>query len=207
MSKEVMLLKFDPSEVPADDAYPVFIPSVAVMISFASPEGRASITPIVAWSVVSRFPFMVVIALCHSHYTCNYFPRYSNRIIHETGEFVLNIPHEGLRDAVSKTGEVSGNDPTVDKFAFAGLTPGPAQTVRCPIVTECPINLECKVTSVVRTGSHDLFIAEVTAIQHDPILSRDIQDDKMVVDMLLPDKETGATQPRRLFWRTLPALS
>ncbi|MCZ7545542.1 MAG: flavin reductase family protein [Anaerolineae bacterium] len=207
MSKETIRLKFDPAEIPEDDSYPVFVPSVAVMISFASPEGRASITPIVAWSIVSRFPFMAVIALCHGHYTDNYFPRYSNRTIREAGEFVLNIPHDGLRDAISKTGDVSGNDPTVDKFAYAGLTPGPAQTVKCPIIVECPINLECKVTSIVRTGSHDLFIAEVTAIQHDPILSRDIQDDMMVVKMLLKDAETGATQERQMLWRTLPTFS
>jgi flavin reductase (DIM6/NTAB) family NADH-FMN oxidoreductase RutF len=207
MTKEVLYLDRQPPEKIEDDSYPVFIPSVAVLISLASPEGRASITPIVAWSVVSRFPFMVAIGLCHGHYTPNYFPRYSNKIIHQTREFVLNIPHEGLREAISSTGDVSGNDPNVDKFALAGLTPGPAKTVRSPIIVECPINLECKVVAIHRTGSHDLFIAEVSAIQHAPIINQDIEDDKMITDILLDSGDATAAQQKRLYWRTTPTLS
>lgn len=207
MTKEVVYLQYDSSEEIENDAYPVFIPTVAVLISLASQDGRASITPIVAWTLVSRFPFMVLIALCHGHYTQNYFPRYSNKVIRQTREFVLNIPHMGLSEAVTKAGGVSGNDPKVDKFALTGLTPGPAKTVRSPIIVECPINLECKVVEVIRAGSHDLFIAEVTAIQHDPILSQKIQDDLMVVDMILDEEGTGAPQKKQMIWRTLPVLS
>jgi flavin reductase (DIM6/NTAB) family NADH-FMN oxidoreductase RutF len=60
---------------------------------------------------------------------------------------------------------------------------------------------------VIRAGSHDLFIAEVTAIQHDPILSQKIQDDLMVVDMILDEAGTGAPQKKQMIWRTLPVLS
>lgn len=188
----------------ASDSYPIFVPSVAVLVSCAQPDGRPNITPIVAWTVVARFPFMVAIGLCSGEYSENYYPRHSCAVIHETREYVLNIPHSGLKDAVSKTGDVSGKDPAVDKFALAGLTPGGAKTVKAPIIMECPINLECKVTQIITTGSHDLFIAEVQAIQCDPILSQKIEDDQMVIRILHPDNEKGETEEVQMIWRTLP---
>jgi flavin reductase (DIM6/NTAB) family NADH-FMN oxidoreductase RutF len=204
MLKAIAYQKQDVPVESASDEYPIFVPSVAVMISCADSSGRANITPIVAWSVVSRFPFMVAIGLCHGNYSENYFPRHSRAIISETREYVLNIPHAGLRDAVSKTGQYTGADPTIDKFALAGLTPGPAKTVKAPIIMECPINLECKVTDVVRTGSHDLFIAQVQAIQSDPIVSQVIEDDVMALNVLRPQESTSQMKQVRLLWRTLP---
>ncbi|MCL4561979.1 MAG: flavin reductase family protein [Chloroflexi bacterium] len=186
------------------DGYPVFIPSIAVLVSCADETGRANITPIVAWTVVSRYPFTVAIGLCNGDYSENYFPRYSREIIQRTGEFVLNIPHSGLREAVSITGDVSGRDLTVDKFALAGLTPGPARVVKAPIIMECPVNLECQVTQVVDAGSHDVFFGKVVAIQSDPILKQVIEDDVMVVDLLRPLPDDEGTRPTRLYWRTLP---
>lgn len=190
-----------------DDGYPVFVPSIAVMISCADENGRANITPIVAWTVVARFPFMVAIGLCNGDYSENYFPRHSWKVISKTREFVLNIPHSGLCEAISATGDVSGNDPTVDKFALTGLTPGPSKTIRAPIIQECPINLECKVTQVVRAGSHDIFFATVTAIQSDPVLCKKIEDEVMFLEVLRPNLETGELEKHQLLWKTLPDLS
>jgi flavin reductase (DIM6/NTAB) family NADH-FMN oxidoreductase RutF len=188
---------------PGDDSYPIFIPSVAVMISYVDAQGRANITPIVGWTVVARFPFTVAIGLCNGHYSKNYFPRYSRKAIRETREFVLNIPHVGLCEAVSLTGDVSGNDPTVDKFAISGLTPGSAKTVKAPIILECPINLECAVTDIIPVGSHDVFFARVTAIQSDPKLDEKIEDEVMMLDILRPNPTTGGLEKCRLYWKTL----
>lgn len=192
-----------PLETP-DDSYPVFTPSIAVMISYADVNGRASITPIVSWAIVARYPFSVAIGLCNGHYSENYFPRHSWKVISETKEFVLNFPHAGLCQAVSLTGDVSASDPKVDKFALSGLTPGPAKTVKSPIILECPVNLECKVTEIVTAGSHDVFFARVTAIQSDPVLDKRIEDEIMVLDLLRPNPETGEMAEMRLLWKTLP---
>jgi len=207
MAKTISYQKTDVPLVTPDDGYPVFVPSIAVLVTCAEPGGRANITPIVGWTVVSRYPFTVAIGLCNGQYSENYFPRHSWKVISETREFVLNIPHAGLCEAVSKTGDVSGADPGVDKFALAGLTPGPARTVKPPIIVECPISLECKVNQVVRAGSHDVFFGEVTAIQCDPILHKKIEDDVMVLDVLRPSPITGEMEPSRLFWKTLPEFS
>jgi flavin reductase (DIM6/NTAB) family NADH-FMN oxidoreductase RutF len=59
---------------------------------------------------------------------------------------------------------------TTDKFAGAHLTPAKAQMVQCPIVSECPLNIECRVRTRVALGSHTLFLAEVLAVQVDSAL-------------------------------------
>lgn len=89
--------------------------------------------------------------------------RYSHDIIKATGEFVVNVPSLDLAKAVDWCGVVSGRD--TDKFAGTGLTPAPALKVGCPIVGECPLNIECRVRRNLPLGSHTLFLAEVVAVQ------------------------------------------
>ena len=45
------------------------------------------------------------------------------------------------------------------------MTPEKADTVSAPLIKECPVNLECRVTQVLPLGSHDMFIAEITAVR------------------------------------------
>jgi flavin reductase (DIM6/NTAB) family NADH-FMN oxidoreductase RutF len=89
--------------------------------------------------------------------------RYSHAIIQATHEFVVNIPSPRQAKAVDWCGTVSGRD--VDKFAETGLTPAKALKVRCPIITECLLNIECRVQKTLKLGSHTMFLAEVVAVQ------------------------------------------
>lgn len=91
--------------------------------------------------------------------------RYSHTLIKETGEFVINIPGEDLLEATDRCGHVSGRD--VDKFAALGLTPEPASEVKTPLITECPVNMECKVVQRIPLGAHDLFLGEIVAVHVD----------------------------------------
>jgi flavin reductase (DIM6/NTAB) family NADH-FMN oxidoreductase RutF len=86
-------------------------------------------------------------------------------MIQATGEFVVNMPTVDLLDAVDLCGQLSGHD--LDKFAAAGLTPEEATEVRAPLVAECPVNLECRVTETTTIGSHTLFVGEVVAVHID----------------------------------------
>jgi flavin reductase (DIM6/NTAB) family NADH-FMN oxidoreductase RutF len=202
----MMVQKQEVSLITKDDGYPIFTPSVAVLISCADANGRANITPIVAWTIVSRFPFTVGIGLCNGHYSENYFPRYSRKVIAESGEFVLNFPYAGLIDAISICGSVSGFDPQVDKFALSGLTPGPCKVVHAPLILECPVNMECKVIRVIPIGSHDFFIAEVVAIQSDLFSGQIIEDDRMVLQLCNPINREEGVGGVQLCWKTLPHL-
>ena len=89
--------------------------------------------------------------------------RYSHAIIQATHEFVVNIPSPRQAKAVDWCGTVSGRN--VDKFADTGLTPAKALKVQCPIITECLLNIECRVQKFLKLGSHTMFVAEVVAVQ------------------------------------------
>ena len=94
--------------------------------------------------------------------------RHSYGLIKESGEFVVNLPTAALARAVDWCGVKSGKD--VDKFAAMGLHTAPASKVGCPLLAESPVNLECKVFQRIELGSHDLFLADVVAVDVDPAL-------------------------------------
>ena len=92
--------------------------------------------------------------------------RHSHSIIQEKGEFVINLPTEAIVKATDLCGVKSGRD--VDKFALAGLTAEPSNLVAAPGIAGCPISLECKVREVTHLGSHDMFLADIVAVDVDP---------------------------------------
>ena len=46
-------------------------------------------------------------------------------------------------------------DPLVTKFEKMKLTKQTANEVKCPLVGESPISIECRVTDIVELGTHD----------------------------------------------------
>ena len=94
--------------------------------------------------------------------------RFSYELIRQSGEFVINLPTVPMLRAVDWCGVRSGRD--YNKFQETGLTALPASSVQAPLIQQSPLNLECKVFQVIPLGSHDLFLADVTAIQVDEAL-------------------------------------
>ena len=43
----------------------------------------------------------------------------------------------------------------------------PAANVSVPIITECPVSLECRVSEVKPLGSHTMFLAEIVGVDVD----------------------------------------
>ena len=80
--------------------------------------------------------------------------RYTHQFIEETGDFTVNVPKRGMEETVTYCGTVSGRNH--DKFKERGLTPLPSRKVRSPIIGECMINYECKVTYKTRVVKEDL---------------------------------------------------
>ena len=91
--------------------------------------------------------------------------RYSHELISKNKEFVINIPTCKIAEAVDTVGVKSGRD--LDKFELTGLTAEPCNKVNAPQVKECPISIECKVLEVRNFGTHDMFLAEVLAVNVD----------------------------------------
>lgn len=134
-------------------------PEPPVLVSCGSPEKPNLIT--VGWcGTICTQPPMVSISVRPE--------RYSHHLIQESGEFVINLPTESLTRAVDWCGVKSGRD--VDKFAAMHLSALPAAQVGTVLLEQSPVNLECKVTQSIPLGSHDLFLAEVVAVDVDESL-------------------------------------
>ena len=88
--------------------------------------------------------------------------RNSYPMIKQRGEFVINLAPAALARAVDLCGCKSGR--AADKFALAHLTPAAASAVSAPLIAECPVSRECRVFQVVPLGSHDMFLADIVAV-------------------------------------------
>lgn len=110
----------------------------------------------VAWTgVLNTHPPMTYISVRPT--------RYSYPMLMEQKEFVINLTTSAMCKQVDFCGVRSGKD--VDKFASCGFTPVPAETVSVPLIAECPISLECKITATQPLGTHTMMIAEITGVQ------------------------------------------
>ena len=89
--------------------------------------------------------------------------RFSYQALSATREFTVNVPLASQAAVVDWCGVKSGRD--VDKFAGQNLTAITGSQVAAPLVKECPLNLECKVKDIIKLGSHDMFLAEIVAVQ------------------------------------------
>ena len=97
--------------------------------------------------------------------------RNSYPMIKESGEFVINLPPARLARAVDLCGCRSGRQE--DKFSLAHLTATPASAVSAPLIAECPVSLECRVFQSILLGSHEMFLADILAVQVDAALLDD----------------------------------
>ena len=75
---------------------------------------------------------------------------------------MINLTDEKLTRSMDYCGVKSGRD--LDKFQACHLTAVPSETVSVPSIAESPVCIECRVTQRIPLGSHDMFLAEVTAV-------------------------------------------
>ena len=131
-------------------------PLPAVMVSCGDMEKSNIIT--VAWTgIINTDPAMVYISVRPS--------RYSYNLIKEKGEFIINLTTKDLAYATDWCGVKTGAK--IDKFKEMKLTKEKAKFVKCPMIKESPVSVECKVKEVRELGSHHMFVAEVLAINAD----------------------------------------
>lgn len=143
-------------------------PTPVVMATCIDKEGKPNIITLAWVGVVCSKPPMLGIGIRPS--------RYSHKLISQSEEFVVNIPSVELAKETDYCGMVSGQD--TDKFKETGLQAIPASKIQTPLIEECPMNIECKLSQIVSLGAHDLFIGEVVAVHVD----ESILDEKGKID-------------------------
>ncbi len=132
-------------------------PLPAVLVSCGDKEGNVNLMTAAWTGTICSEPPMVYVSIRKE--------RYSHHMIKETGEYVINLTTEKLAEATDFCGVRSGRD--MDKFKEMKLTPVKGELQYAPMVAESPVSIECKVNEVMELGSHDMFIAEVTAVYVD----------------------------------------
>lgn len=131
-------------------------PLPAVMVSCGTMEKSNIIT--VAWTgILNTDPATVYISVRPT--------RYSYNIIKEQKEFVINLTTKELAKTTDWCGVKTGAK--VDKFKEMNLHKEKAKYVKCPMIKESPVSVECKVKEIKELGSHHMFLAEVLAINAD----------------------------------------
>lgn len=85
--------------------------------------------------------------------------RHTLKGIRQTGTFSANVPHEGQVKETDYCGIVSGRQ--ADKTADCGFHVFYGEMETAPLIEECPVNLECRVTQEVFLGSHYLVIGTI----------------------------------------------
>ncbi len=128
-------------------------PVPAVMVSCGDMEKPNIIT--IAWcGILNTSPAKTYISVRPE--------RYSYEIIKNSGKFVINLVPRELAKVADYCGMVTGRK--IDKFQKCKLTKSVAPKTGVAMIEECPINLECVVTDIVKLGSHDMFVADIVGI-------------------------------------------
>ena len=86
---------------------------------------------------------------------------------------VMDVDTGGIL-ALAVKNDYDPNDPFTifdeDKLAEAGLHTEPASAVSAPLLSESPVSLECRVCDILPLGSHDMFLADIVAVDVDESL-------------------------------------
>lgn len=129
-------------------------PVPAVLVTVRDKDGRENVLTVAWTGTLCTNPSLVYISVRKE--------RYSYEMLKNAGEFVINLTTKKMVRAVDYCGVRSGRDG--DKFEACHLKTSPATKVNAPLLNESPLNLECRILEVKELGSHDMFIAEVMAI-------------------------------------------
>ncbi|MBE6602099.1 MAG: flavin reductase family protein [Ruminococcaceae bacterium] len=128
-------------------------PVPPVLVTCADGERKNVLT--VAWTgIINSDPPKTYISVRPS--------RYSYEIIKKSGVFAINLTNRDLVRAADWCGVCTGAKN--DKFAKCNLSYESAKEIDCPILSDSPVVLECRVTDVVALGSHDMFLADIVAV-------------------------------------------
>lgn len=121
---------------------------------------------------------------------------YSNQGILANKTFSVNIPGESLAEKTDYIGTVSGKKKDKSKIfdIFYGELPS------APMITDCPVNMECRLVRTLDFMHHDIFIGEVVKTWCDEEAISKGKIDLAKVKPLLFDMN------QKLYWRIGPAI-
>ena len=158
-------------------AYPMPVSLVGALV-----EGKPNFLAVAWFSMVSFKPPRMAISLGKIHYT--------NPGIKANASFSLCLPSEDMVEATDYCGIVSGQK--ADKSRVFDLFYGELQTA--PMITDCPLCLECRLVETVDSGLNEIFIGDIVGTYTDErFLTEGRLDFKKMKPVLL-------SQPDMSYW-------
>jgi flavin reductase (DIM6/NTAB) family NADH-FMN oxidoreductase RutF len=148
-------------------------PGPKVLVSCRGLDGEDNVLAVAYCGNCSYDPPMVMVGIVPS--------RYSYHMIKESGCFVVNLVDKSYQETFNYLGGHSKRDE--DKLSKMNVKLQDAEKVNAPLLTDCPVNIECKVVDSIVTGSHEMFVGIIEYVHADEKLV----DDKGNIDFSLID--------------------
>jgi flavin reductase (DIM6/NTAB) family NADH-FMN oxidoreductase RutF len=140
--------------LPLDPFKAIVTPRPIGWITTVDAQGRVNLAPFSFYNGVSDAPPMVM--YCPGGSYGNSPAKHSLINVKETGEFVVNVVSEELKEAMNET--AAQVEMGIDEMKLAGLEPAASHMVKPPRVAKSPVALECKVWRIIDdlpgTGAH-----------------------------------------------------
>lgn len=143
-------------------------PMPKVLVSCRGLDGENNVLAVGYCCNCSYDPPMVMVGIVPS--------RYSYHMIKESGCFVVNLVDKSYQEAFDYLGSKSKRDG--DKLAAMNVKLADGELVNAPILSDCPVNIECTVVDSIVTGSHEMFVGKIEYVHADAALT----DDKGCID-------------------------
>ncbi len=130
----------------------VLYPMPTVLVG-ANVEGKPNFITIAYCGILSGTPPIIYVSIYGTK-------KKTSLGITENGTFSVNIPSVEMVTITDYVGIYSGH--TVDKSTLFETFYGQLKTA--PMITDCPLNLECKLIDAPTYGTHTVFIGEITEV-------------------------------------------
>lgn len=135
-------------------------PSPKVLVSCRGVDGKNNALVVAYCCNCSFDPPMVMVGIVPS--------RYSYHMIKESGCFVVNLVDKSYQETFDYLGSHSGRDE--DKLAKMNVKLSEGVKVNAPLLSDCPVNIECSIVDSIVTGSHEMFVGKIEHVHADAAL-------------------------------------
>ena len=131
----------------------LLFPLPAVLVG-ANVDGKPNFSTYAWCGIAASSPPMISVSFQHKRHTL--------KGIKQNGTFSVNIPSVELVKETDYCGLVSGRDR--DKVADCKFTVFYGKLDTAPLISECPVNLECRVAQTLNLGSHEMIVGQIEEI-------------------------------------------
>jgi len=120
----------------------------------ANVDGKPNLSAYAWCGIANSSPPMLSVSFRHTRHTL--------KGVKQNGTFSVNIPSIELVKETDYCGIVSGRD--TDKVSDCKFNIFYGKLVSAPLISECPMNIECRVLHILNLGSHEMVVGQIEEI-------------------------------------------